>query len=64
MDFKNRATGSADLEPLLVDVRTACKLLSIKPTKLYAMLAEGALKSKRIGGKRLIDYASIKLLAA
>ncbi|MGE3477024.1 MAG: helix-turn-helix domain-containing protein [Rhodospirillaceae bacterium] len=57
------ATGSASgLEPILVTVKTACHLIGLRPTKLYELIGEGAIESTKIGGKRLLVYASLKRL--
>ena len=51
-------------EPLLVDVPTACLLLSVKRTKLFALLAEpDGLQRVKIGGKTLVTVSSIRALA-
>lgn len=52
-------------EPILVGTKTACDLLSIKRTKLFALLSQsdGGLTRRKIGGKTLVTMASIKALA-
>ena len=51
-------------EPLLVDVPTACLLLSVKRTKLFALLAEpDGLQRVKIGGKTLVAMENIRALA-
>ena len=51
-------------EPLLVDVPTACLLLSVKRTKLFALLAEpDGLQRVKIGRKTLVAMENIRALA-
>lgn len=52
------------MEPILVSVREACGLLSIKKTKLFELLKERALERKKIGGKTLVTLDSIRALAS
>lgn len=49
-------------EPLLVDTRTACLVLGVRKTKLFAMLREGELSRVKIGSKTLVPIASLKAL--
>lgn len=52
------------VEPFLVDVPTACDLLSVKKTKLFEMLRPGGgLHRVKFGGKTLVTMDSIKALA-
>jgi excisionase family DNA binding protein len=51
-----------DQPPIWVTVNEAVRLASIKRTRLYELLGDGTLKSIKIGGKRLIAYASIESL--
>jgi excisionase family DNA binding protein len=59
----NESSANPELEPLLVSVKTACRLLGIGHSKLYELIAAGVIKSKKIGGKRLLDYQSLKAAA-
>jgi len=61
---KNIEPAAVEIEPILVTVRTACRLVGLGPTKLYELLNAGAIESTKIGGKRLLVYASLKKLAA
>jgi excisionase family DNA binding protein len=54
--------GNAQLEPIFVSVKTACHLVALGPTKLYELISAGAIESTKIGGKRLLVYASLKRL--
>ena len=51
-----------DEPPIWVTVNEAIRLASIKRTRLYELLADGTLKSIKVGGKRLIAHASIEAL--
>lgn len=48
---------------MLVDVPTACVLLSVKKTKLYALLREGTLERIKLGSRTLVTMRSIWALA-
>jgi excisionase family DNA binding protein len=47
-------------KPLAVPPRQACELLSVRMTKLYAMMNAGDLESFHIGRARRITTASIR----
>ena len=51
---------STDLEPLVVAPRTACTLLGISNTRLYAILGSGELESYHDGRARRIPLAAIR----
>lgn len=51
------------VHPLLVDVPTACVLLSVKRTKLYGLLREGKLERVKLGSRTLVTMRSIWALA-
>jgi excisionase family DNA binding protein len=48
--------------PLAYSVRDACKALSIKKTKLYAIIKEGRLRVVRVGRRTLIPADSLLAL--
>ena len=52
----------AAVKPIWVTVAEAIRLTSIRRTCLYARIADGTIRSTRLGGKRLISYASIEEL--
>jgi excisionase family DNA binding protein len=56
--------NTTDMDPLTVTVPTACQVTGLGRTKLYELIASGALKSTTIGTRRLVDYASVKALLA
>ena len=48
--------------PLAVSVKTACQLVGIGNTTMWALIKEGRVKTIRIGRRRLIIYASLETL--
>ncbi len=51
------------IQPILADVPTACLLLSVKRTKLFALLnQDGGLRRIKIGRKTLVTMESIRAL--
>lgn len=52
------------IEPLLVDVKTACTLLSVKKTKLFELCnrKENGLQRVKIGRRTVITMRSIHAL--
>jgi excisionase family DNA binding protein len=52
----------ARTKPLWVSPREASILIAVGRTRLYELLADGTLKSTKIGRKRLISYASLESL--
>jgi excisionase family DNA binding protein len=50
----------APLDPIAVTVPTALKLSGLGRTKLYELIASKKIRSVRVGGRRLIDFASMK----
>ncbi len=55
-----------EIEPLLVDVPTACRLLSVKKTKMFEMLRpeNRTLQRVKLKGKTLVTMESIRAVAA
>lgn len=51
------------IEPILVDVSTACALLGVKRTTLFAKLRDQVLIRRKIGRKTLVTMQSIRALA-
>lgn len=49
-------------EPIWVSVKDGIRLSSIKRTRFYELLRDKTLRSAKIGGRRLVSYASIKSL--
>jgi len=50
--------------PLAVTVKTACKLVGVGNTTMWALIKAGRVKSVRIGRRRLVIYASLETLVS
>lgn len=50
------------MEPILVSISEAGRLLSIGRTKTYGLIEEGILETRTIGSRRLVVLASIRAL--
>jgi excisionase family DNA binding protein len=50
------------MEPLVVSVKEAGRLLNFSPAKMFKLLRDGTLESTKIGSSRRIYVASIKSL--
>ena len=55
---------SLNIEPLLVDTRTACALLGCAKTKLFEYLRDGRLVRLKLGRKTVVPMDSIKSFVA
>ena len=51
-------------KPLAVPVRTACKLIGVSNTTMWALIKTGRVKSVNIGRRRLVICASLESLLA
>lgn len=49
-------------KPIWVSPRRASRLTGIGLTRLYELLKDGTLKSRKLGRKRLVSYASLEAL--
>lgn len=49
-------------ETLAITVKRGTEILGIGPTKIYELIAAGAIESVKIGGRRLLVYESLKRL--
>ena len=52
------------LKPVLATIPTACDFLGIKRTTLYVLMNANAIRSVKLGKKRLVDVSSMELYAA
>ena len=52
------------MTPLLLSIPDACRALGIGKSKLYVLIADGALTVRKIGRKTLIPTADIERFAA
>jgi excisionase family DNA binding protein len=62
-----RKTASTDeagkgIKPLAVPVKTACRLVGVGNTSMWALIKAGRVKTVSIGRRRLIIYASLEAL--
>jgi excisionase family DNA binding protein len=57
---KQRHSCVAELEPLAVAPKQACRLLGVGNTRLYQLIAAGELESYRDGRSRRITMSSIR----
>jgi excisionase family DNA binding protein len=55
-------TQTTNLEPLAYSVADACRVSSIGRTRLYSLIAEGRLATRKIGKRTLIPAASLRAL--
>ena len=59
----NKKLGPASgNEPLAISVAEFEQMSGLSHTTVYKLMNKGSLKSKKVGGKRLIDYQSAKEL--
>jgi excisionase family DNA binding protein len=56
--------GAPGLRPLTVTISVALALTGIGRTKLYALIAEGKVKTVKIGSRTLVNFASLEALTA
>ena len=49
-------------KPLAVSVKTACKLIGVGNTTMWALIKAGRVETVSIGRRRLIVFSSLKLL--
>lgn len=63
---KGAVTKIAQLqpEPSLVDLKEACRILSVGKSTLYGLIADKQLRSVKLGKRRLIPVAEVRRLAA
>ena len=62
-----RGTANSDetakgIKPLAVPVKTACKLVGVGNTIMWALIKAGRVKTVSIGRRRLIIYSSLESL--
>lgn len=57
-----QGNGAAASNEQWLDVRTACARTGLGPTKVHALIADGALTSTKVGARRLIAASSIDAL--
>lgn len=50
--------------PLLISINEACRMSRLGRSFLYERLADGSIKSRKAGRRRLVDVASLQAWAA
>jgi excisionase family DNA binding protein len=53
-----------DARPLAVSVKTACKLVGVGRTTMFALIKTGRVKTISIGRRRLVVYSSMEALVS
>ena len=49
-------------KPVSVTIDDTCRLIGLGRTKIYELIGQGKLRTKTIGRRRLVMYASIEAL--
>jgi len=65
MGIRGTATSDATakgVKPLAVPVKTACKLVGVGNTTMWALIKAGRVKTISIGRRRLIIFSSLESL--
>jgi excisionase family DNA binding protein len=57
--FENHEGTEEDLTPLLLSVGSACRILGLSRSSLYALMASGRIRSVTVGRRRLIPREAI-----
>ncbi len=52
------------MKPIFVSVPEASRKLGLGLTKIHELIAEGELRSAKIGSRRLVELESVEALAA
>ena len=55
-------TTTITFEPLAYSVSEACRVSSLGRTRIYQLIAEGRLETRKIGKRTLIPAASLRAL--
>ena len=63
MNSRPEVTDRAPLNDLIgCTVREACERSGLKPTKLYELISDGLIESRKIGRRRIIVVSSLRRL--
>ena len=54
--------GEKGIRPLAVTVKTACKLVGVGNTTMWALIKDGRVKTTSVGRRRLVTYESLESL--
>lgn len=55
-----QSENAAQLEPISVDILDACRLTGVGRSKMYELMDAGAVRSVKVGRRRLIPVASLR----
>lgn len=55
-------TSNIQIQPEALSVEQACKASTLGKTKIYELIATGALKARRVGRRRLILLTDLREL--
>jgi len=58
----NTDEAGKGIKPLAVPVKTACQLVGIGNTSMWALIKAGKVKTVSVGRRRLVIYASLEAL--
>lgn len=53
-------SGEASTKPITVRIKDACRMTDIGRSKLYLLIAEGAIETIKVGSMTLIPVASLE----
>lgn len=53
---------ASNLTPISVTVADACHITGLGKTKLYELMNDGVVISAMVGGRRIVQFASLKAL--
>lgn len=56
--------ANVTIEPLAYSINEACRVSSLGRTRLYQLIGEGRLASRKIGKRTIIPAASLRALIA
>ena len=62
MNLQPTRTRRETPKPVSVTIDDTCRITGLGRTKIYELIGEGKLKTKTIGRRRLVIYASIEAL--
>lgn len=54
--------ANVTIEPLAYSINEACRVSSLGRTRLYQLISEGRLETRKIGKRTLIPAASLRAL--
>lgn len=58
-----REHETCELEPLLIGVKDACRLICVRKSSLYKLIKDGVLRPSKIGAKTVFSYAELRRYA-